>query len=127
MWRTYLICVLVGLLIAAVVGGATLVRQVGVAQSDAERQRHRAVAAESTQSSLQQQVDQRKVATPAPRAASATPGVPAPTVAPVLSVHDLLRQMEDQVSSLRGLQLKRNVPLRFLDQPALQQYFVDRF
>src|SRR5437879_919883 len=57
-WRTYVICVLTGLLIAGVVGSAAVVRQVGVAQSDADRLRQRLIAAESTQSSLQQQVDQ---------------------------------------------------------------------
>jgi len=39
----------------------------------------------------------------------------------------LLQQIEDQVALLRGLQPKSPVTLRFLDEPALQQYFVDRF
>jgi hypothetical protein len=39
----------------------------------------------------------------------------------------LLQQIQDQVATLRGLQPKRDVPLRFLDQAALQRYFVDRF
>jgi hypothetical protein len=124
MWRTYVICVLVGLLIAAAVGSAALVRQASSAQSDADRLRQRLVAAQSTQTALQQQVDQINLATPGPR--TSTPaGVP--TVAAATSVETVLQQIEDQVVSLRGLSLKSPVPLRFLDQPALERYFVDRF
>jgi hypothetical protein len=126
MWRTYVICVLVGLLIAATVGSAVLVRQAGSAQSDADQLRQRLVAAQSTQASLQQQVDQINLGTPGPRT-SATPAAAVPTVAAVTSVEDVLQQIEDQVSTLRGLTLKSPVPLRFLDQQALARYFVDRF
>src|ERR687886_569997 len=39
----------------------------------------------------------------------------------------LLHQIEADVASLRGLQPRASVPLRFLDQPALERYFVDKF
>jgi hypothetical protein len=134
MWRTYVICVLVGLLIAAVVGSSVLVRQAGSAQADAATLRQRLAAAETTQTALQQQLDQGNpgprtspaAGTPGPRT-SATPGVPVPTVAAAPSVETVLQQIEDQVSSLRGLTLKSPVPLHFLDQQALERYFVDRF
>jgi predicted membrane-bound mannosyltransferase len=53
MWRTYVICVLVGLLIAAAVGSAALVRQASSAQSEADGLRQRLIAAQSTQTALQ--------------------------------------------------------------------------
>src|SRR6516164_7299287 len=64
MWRNYVICVLIGLLIAVTVSSIVLLRQTQTTQSDLNSLRQRAVAAEATSSSLQQQVDQRSRATP---------------------------------------------------------------
>jgi hypothetical protein len=129
MWRTYVICVLIGLLLVSTGGSVLLERQVLTTQADADRVRQRLAAAESAQASLQQQLDRLSVATPGPRP---TPGpgaaaAPVPDVAAGGSETALLQQIEDDVSGLRGLQPRSQVPLRFLDQPALQRYFVDRF
>ncbi len=129
MWRSYVICVLIGLLLVSTGGSVLLMRQVVSAQSDANRLRQRLAAAESAQASLQQQIDRLGVAaTPGARPTPGAAAVPVPTVA-VLGGPDqaLLQRIEDDVSGLRGLQPKAQVPLRFLDQPALQRYFVDRF
>ena len=71
MWRNYVICVLVGLLIATSLSSLTLLRQSQTTQSQTDQVRQRAVAAEATSASLQQQVDGLKGATPTPDAANA--------------------------------------------------------
>src|SRR5438067_762303 len=108
MWRTYVICVLIGLLLVSTGGNVLLTRQLLAAQADADRLR------------------QRLANVPTPSFPSAA-AVPLPTVAANPSDSLLLQQIEDQVALLRGLPPKSQVPLRFLDQSALQQYFVDRF
>ncbi|HLZ26010.1 MAG TPA: hypothetical protein VKV73_01660 [Chloroflexota bacterium] len=135
MWRTYVICVLIGLLLVSTGGSVLLERQVLSAQADADRLRQRVAAAESAQAKLQQQLDQLKVATPGARPTPGAPAtlVPNPSSATVPNFRvggadtATLQLIEDEVSGLRGLQPRTQVPLRFLDQPALQQYFVDRF
>jgi len=129
MWRNYVISVLIGLLLVSTGGSVLLTRQVLTTQADADRLRQRLAASESAQASLQQQLDRLGVApTPGARPTPATPAAPVPTVA-VAGGPDraLLQRIEDDVSGLRGLQPRTQVPLRFLDQAALQRYFVDRF
>jgi hypothetical protein len=58
MWRNYVICVLIGLLIAISVSSLVLLRQTQTNQADLNGLRQRAAAAEATRTSLQQQVDQ---------------------------------------------------------------------
>src|SRR5712692_4074086 len=101
MWRNYVICVLIGLLLVSTGGNVLLTRQLLAAQTDSDRLRQRLA----------------NVPTPIPTTASA---VPAPTVAASAADRLLLQQIEDQVAVLRGLQPKSQVTLRFLDQPALQ-------
>ena len=126
MWRYYVICVLIGLLLVSTGGSVLLTRQMLSAQSDADRLRQRVAAAESAQASLQQQIDQLKSARPV---RARRRGVPRPDPDRRHGGPDraLLQRIEDDVSGLRGLQPKSQVPLRFLDQAALQRYFVDRF
>ena len=133
MWRSYVICVLIGLLLVSTGGNLLLGRQVIQQQTDADRLKQRLASSDSAQNSLQQQIDQVKLQAASPNGqAGATPG-PAPTPAAVPTVaigaaqQTLLKQIEFDVSGLRGLEPKRDVPLQFLDQAALQRYFVDRF
>src|SRR5579859_4251890 len=111
MWRTYVICVLIGLLLVSTGGNVLLTRQMLVAQADADRLRQRLAI----------------VPTPVSPTSPTAVAVPPPTVVATSADNVLLQQIEDQVAQLRGLQPKSQVPLRFLDQAALQQYFVDRF
>jgi hypothetical protein len=134
MWRSYVICVLIGLLLVSTGGNVLLGRQVLQTQADTDRTRQRLANAESAQNALQQQIDQLKLgATPGPAASpSGTPGArptqaAVPTVAVAGQTSGLFRQIENDVSGLRGLQPKSDVPLQFLDQAALQRYFIDRF
>ena len=77
MWRNYVICLLVGLLIATSLSSLVLLRQSQATQADLTSFRQRAVAAEATRSSLQQQVDQRtSVSTPGGNAIVSTNGTP---------------------------------------------------
>src|SRR5436190_14287459 len=107
MWRNYVICVLIGLLIATSVTSLNLFRQTQSDQSANAALRQRALAAEATSSAVQQQPD---VATPEPQSVSiapvapavATPAVPAPTVTSGDS--PVLKEIEAQVVKLRGLQ-----------------------
>src|SRR5438876_9495451 len=107
MWRTYVICILIGLLLVSTGSNVLLMRQVLAVQSDTDRLRSRLTAAESAQNSLQQQLDQLKVATPAARSTPAA----VPTVAVGGPDRALLQQIEDDVSGLRGLQPKNDVTL----------------
>src|SRR5438105_1586444 len=125
MWRNYVICVLLGLLIAVSATSLNLLRQDMTAQSEADRLRQRAVAAEATRSGLQQQVDQLQgtrpaAATPIAQAVTTVPGSPrsTPVAAPVPTVlvtspdSPILQQIEADVATLRGLQPKASVPVR---------------
>src|SRR5689334_22117747 len=99
MWRNYVICVLVGLLLVSTGSNILLLRQVIALQGDGERLRGRLATAESTQNSLQQQIDQLKIAQsagqPAQRPAATATLAPAPSS----SGQDraALQQIEDDV------------------------------
>jgi hypothetical protein len=123
MWRNYVICVLIGLLLVSTGGSVVLTRQLLTAQADTDRLRQRVAIVESDRARLQQELDQLKTAS-APRA---TPAAPVPTLVPNANDRSLLQQIADQVSLLRGLQARSEVPIRFIDQAALQQYFADKF
>ncbi len=129
MWRNFAICVLIGLLLATSVSSLNLLRQTQTQESQLNVLRQRAAAAEATSSSLQAQpteaapasVSIAPVATPRPT----TVAVPEPTVTSADS--PILTQIEAQVSTLRGLQTKTQVPIRFLDQQSLQKLYLDRY
>jgi len=129
MWRTAVILVLVGLLVVSTGGNVFLLRQALDAQStraEADRLRQRAVAAEATRGTLQSEIEQMRSATPA----AGGPAVPVPTVAAQPQAgpdRALLQRIQGQVARLRGLQPKSEVALHFLDQQALQKYFLENF
>ncbi len=134
MWRIVVILVLVGLLLVSTGANVFLARQMLSDQTDANRLRTRAVAAEATRGTLQTQVDELK--TQAGQASTATtpgpvttsPGAPVPTVATAAgSDRAVLQRIQQQVSQLRGLQPKSDVQLRFLNEAALRQYFLTNF
>ena len=149
MWRTYVILVLIGLLLVSTGGDVLLLRQMVSSQAEMDRLRARARNAEDQAAGLQSRVNELAAAptpasgaatpasgagTPASGAAAApTPGVAAPTVTPGSAASTagpdraLLQRIEDQVSRLRGLRPKAEVPLRFLDHDALQHYFIQNF
>src|SRR5215471_7820748 len=146
MWRNYVICVLVGLLIATSLGGLALLRQSQSTQSQTDQLRQRAAAAEATSASLQQRVGQLSSASPTPdsgnpivrqsntpQSVSVANVAPRPTSvaapAPTVTSPDrpVLQQIESDVVNLRGLQPRTAVPIQFLDQAALNRLFVDRF
>jgi hypothetical protein len=124
MWRNYVISVLIGLLLVTSGSSLMLLRQNLTAQSDAERFRQRAAAAEATRTSLQQQVDELRSATPAARP-SPTPPPAVSVTAPGIDV--LLQQIENDVTTLRGLQPRTDIPVHFLDQATLQRRYLDTF
>jgi hypothetical protein len=131
MWRTYVICVLTGLLLVSTGSSILIMREVVSVQADADRMRQRMVAAEGAQANLQQQIDQLKAAqasgAPQPQPTPSVAAVPVPTVAAPASAQSTLQQIEDEVAGIRGLLPRNQVPLQFLDRQALQRYFVDRF
>jgi hypothetical protein len=145
MWRNYVICVLIGLLVAVSVSSLFLLRQTQTTEADLTSFRQRAVAAEATRSSLQQQLDERTPtsapagnaivdanATPTPLTVAVAPAptrpvVPAPTLAVTGGESPVLQQIEAQVVQLRGLQPKTAVTVKMLDQAALQSLYLNRF
>ncbi len=133
MWRNLLICVLIGLLIATSSSSLYLLRQSSAAQADAAAQRQRAVAAESTRTSLQQQpapAGDQIVQQPATSVPAGAPRItaPVPTVSATGSdVNSLLQQIEANVINLRGLQPKTVVPVKMMDQTSLQALYLQQF
>jgi hypothetical protein len=154
MWRNYVICLLIGLLLATSASSLTLLRQT----QEIPGLRQRAVSAESTTTALQQQgpsatsaaqgnaiVQGTPQANPqgnaivqatpqtTPQGVAIAPAAPAPiaipTPGPTVTSGDspVLQQIESDVSSVRGLQPKSTVPIQFLDQAALQSQYLDRF
>ena len=128
MWRTYVICVLIGLLLSRRAAMSCLTRQVLAAR----RRRPsvcaaRMVRAESAQNSLQQQLDQLKLAARgAPRARA-----PPPPQLP-RSRHRRRRRTPAADRGRRGRPARpaaEALPCRssFSIRPRLQRYFVDRF
>ena len=109
MWRNYVISVLIGLLLVSSGSSVVLLRQVISTQDEVARLRQQA----------------RQVANPT---ATAVPvAAPVPTVQVSGADSALVQQIEGDVAGLRGLQPRASVPLRFLDQQALQRYFLDKF
>ena len=139
MWRTLLALVTTGFLLVSIGGNVILFRQAAQNAADADRLRARARAAEDAQAALQAQLDQLRAqgqgtgATAQPQGgsgASAPPSVPGSSVgvpSPGGPDRRLLLLIEDQVVAIRGLPKKADVPLKFLDQAALRQYFVQSF
>ena len=121
MWRNYVICVLIGLLLVSTGGDVLLWRQAATAQAEAERLRAQVRSAQDQINDLQAENEQLKLAP--------TPQAPAPTVAaaPQDANTSLLLAIQTQVSRLRGLTSKGNVNFRFLDHDALRSYFVQKF
>jgi hypothetical protein len=113
MWKSYVISVLIGLLIVSIGLNVALTRQVATTQSDTDRLRSRLAAVAATATAF------------TPALAPTRIGVPTLTVRGVDRA--LLQQIENDVVALRGLKPTGDVPLQFLDQAALQRYFVDRF
>jgi hypothetical protein len=151
MWRNYVICVLVGLLIATSLSSLTLLRQSQATRSQSDQLRQRAVAAEATSASLQQR-GSTAIATPeaagnpivrqpaadstgTPQSVSIADTAPRPTVAlastpyPTVTSADspILQEIQADVANLRGLQPRNPVPIQFLDQAALNRLYLDRF
>jgi hypothetical protein len=124
MWRNYVICVLIGLLLVSSGSSIVLLRQVIGTQSEVDRLRQQVRLAAATPAA-----NATAAATPAanPTTAAAAPAAPLPTVGVSGVDVTLLSQIETDVASLRGLQPRASVPLRLLDQQALQRYFVDKF
>jgi hypothetical protein len=129
MWRTYVICVLIGLLLVSAGSNVLLTRQLLAQQSDGDKVRARLTAAETQQNRLQQQLDELQAGGGAASVATSatTPAAPVPTLGVAANDTAVLQQIEDDVSGLRGLAPLRDVQLRFLDQAALQRFLVDRF
>ena len=135
MWRNYVICVLIGLLLATSVSSLNLLRQTQTQQSELKVLRQRADAVVAISSSLQpqpteaapsnlstpQSVSVAPAATPRPT----TIALPEPTVTSADS--PILKQIEAQVATLRGLQARSEVPIKFLDQRALQSLYLNRY
>jgi hypothetical protein len=109
MWRNYVISVLIGLLLDSSGSSVVLLRQVISTQDEVARLRQQA----------------RQVGNPT--ATAAPVAAPVPTVQVSGADSALVQQIEADVAGLRGLQPRASVPLRFLDQQALQRYFLDKF
>jgi hypothetical protein len=133
MWRTLGLIVLFGLLLVSVGGNVVFLQSARGLSADADHLRQRALTAEQQANALQKQVDALAAANrqaPTSAAPASTTAMPTPAItggsAPGLD-QVTLQQMEGQVASIRGLQPRSNVLVRFLDQTALRRYFVDNF
>ena len=132
MWRTLAIVLLVGLLVGSTGANIVLLQRANTSQSEANQLRQRALSAEQERSALQARVDQLTAASATP---AGTPGVPAPGAqAPASGTPStggpdgaVLQRIQQQVSQLRGLTPKVDVPLRFMNTEELKRYLVQNF
>ena len=115
MWRNYIICLLVGLLVATSVSSLNLLRQTQTQQAELNALRQRAAQPTATPESV----------SIAPVATARPTLVPEPTVTSADS--PIVQKIEADVARLRGLQPKQTVTVKFLDQQALQQKYLQRF
>src|SRR5579864_2568853 len=135
MWRNFAICILVGLLLATSVSSLNLLRQTQTQESQLNVLRARVAAAEATTGSTGTEPEPTQpVAGSTPQSVSIAPvattrpttiAVPEPTVTSADS--PILKQIESQVITLRGLEAKNQVPIQFLDQQSLQRLYLSRF
>lgn len=125
MWRTYAICVLIGLLLVSTGGNVLLVRQVNQQTAATDRLAARVAALEN-----------RAAATPTTTTAPSRPNaalpaaplaVPTPLATAQPSDPDVLQSIVNEVASMRGLAPLREVPIKYLDDAALHRFLVDRF
>src|SRR3954454_4177308 len=107
MWRTLVILFLLGLLVVSTGANVFLTRQTLDGQTESDRLRQRAVAAEATRGALQSQLDALKASgasaatgTPTAGQPATAPGAPVPTVASAGPDRALLQRIEQQVSQL---------------------------
>ena len=126
MWRSVAIVLLAGLLIGSTGANVVLLTQLRESQSEAGQLRQRALSAEQDRADLQNQLSANSNSASTPTAAPA-PSVNATPGATAGPDQALLQRIEQQVSRLRGLTPKSQVPLRFLDQQGLSQYLVQNF
>src|SRR5581483_2956608 len=109
MWRNYVICILLGLLIATSVTSLNLLRQTQAQQADVVALRQRATAAEATRTALQTTGPTSGDLAPTPPAVSVAPAVPRPAPTASSSDSSALQQIESDVARLRGLTPKNTV------------------
>jgi hypothetical protein len=121
MWRNYVICLLIGLLLATSVSSANLLRQTQSQQAELNSLRQRVAAASTEPTATPQTVSIAPVGTAQPTSAP----LPEPTVTSADS--PIIQDIEAQVATLRGLQPKQAVPILFLNQQALRQKYLQRF
>jgi hypothetical protein len=140
MWRTFGLIILLGLLIVSVAGNVVLLQEARSSSAEADHLRQRALTAEQQQNALQQRLAQasgsegpspapaRSTQTPAPSVTGGTaPGATAPAVPAPSAASPTLATIETQVATMRGLQPRSDVQIKFLDRDALRQYLVDNF
>lgn len=125
MWRNYVICVLVGLLLVSSGGSVVLLRQNAGLLQQLDQLKGAAAQPASTPLAL-------AAATSVPTAEARTGLSPrAQAIAPLPTIGvvglEALQRIQKDVASLRGLQPKSTVPVRFLDQSTLNRLYLDRF
>ncbi len=117
MWRTFGLIILFGLLVVSVAGNVVFLQEARSSSAEADHLRQRALTAEQQQNALQQRLAQAAGSQELSPAAVPAPSTASPTLATI----------ETQVATIRGLQPKSDVQLKFLDQDALRKYLVDNF
>jgi hypothetical protein len=121
MLRGFLLLIVTPLLVVSVAGNLLLFKQGQSTSEEAAHLRTRAIQAEqalnSQTTALQAQAQSN------PPVVSA----PAPTVTPPLTGTGLVQNILTEVQSLRGLRSTANVPVQFIEEPALKAILMRRF
>ncbi len=128
MWRTLALLAAVGFLLVSVVGNVALFAQAAANAAEAATYRERLQVSQEERAALEARVNELNAENQRLRVAVPTPSAsaPAPPPGPGGAGPDrsILQRIEEQVSRLRGLPKRAEVPLRFLDREALRQYLV---
>ncbi|GAC1322699.1 MAG: hypothetical protein NVSMB2_20110 [Chloroflexota bacterium] len=128
MWRAYVICVLIGLLLVSTGGNVLLTRQV-MQQTAATARLAARVAALENRTTAAPTAATVQTAPVRPNAAvpAAPLAVPTPRATAQPSDPDALQSILNDVTRLRGLTPLRDVPIKYLDDATLHRFLVDRF
>jgi hypothetical protein len=126
MLRGILLLILVPLLVISIAGNVLLFRQGQTTSEEALHLRQRAVEAEQALNSRGSLTSAPSSAAPAQASPPLVP-VPEPTPGSGLLGPALVQQILSQVQTLRGLRSTADVPIQFLDEPALRDILLGRF
>ncbi len=127
MWRTFTLVAAVAFLLVSVAGNAVLYTQAAANAREAATSAERLKTLEQDRAALESRVSELNAENQRLRAAASTaanPAAPLPNPSTATVDPSILTRIEEQISALRGLPRKQDVPLRFVTREQLRAYLL---